>query len=147
MLSALRNDRDDMIKSLKRPVQNQALVGMKSKSVTGEETDETAEMNNAQLLQMQRALMEEQDEALGHLEQSVNTTKHVALQINEETQLQNRLLDELEEEVEDTSNRLATAQRHLKKIMRRADGCKAQILLLIVIVILILVLVLSVKIL
>ena len=78
MLSALRNDRDDMIKSLKRPVQNQALVGMKSKSVTGEETDETAEMNNAQLLQMQRALMEEQDEALGHLEQSVNTTKHVA---------------------------------------------------------------------
>lgn len=146
MLSALRNDRDDMIKSLKRPVQNQALVGMKNKSAA-EETDETAEMNNAQLLQMQRALMEEQDEALGHLEQSVNTTKHVALQINEETQLQNRLLDELEEEVEDTSNRLATAQRQLKKIMRRADGCKAQILLFIVIVILILVLVLSVKIL
>ena len=147
-LMALLNERDAMIQGLKRnaAVHKQAQVNMTVPARVGE-TDATAEANNAQLLVMQKALMEEQDVALDHLEKSVVTTKHIALQINEETQLQNRLLDDMDEEVDQTSNRLALAQKKLTRVMRQAGGCKAQILLLVTILILVCVLILGFKIL
>eukprot|EP00889_Picochlorum_renovo_P001332 jgi/Picre1/28362/NNA_003768.t1 len=93
------------------------------------------------------ALMEEQDQALEHLERSTVTTKHIALQINEETRLQNRLLEDFDHEVDETSNRLVIAQKKLKAVMQRANGCVAPMLLFVIIVILLIVLVLALKVL
>lgn len=142
MLLVLRNERDGMIHGLKRP-------GRKYEDTTRsgrpQETDDTAEKNNEQLLRMQQMLMEEQDEALDHIERSVATTKHVALQIHEETELQNRLLGDLDDDVHDASSRLELAQRHMKMVMRKARGCKAQLLLMMTMLILVLVLILSYK--
>ena len=142
--------------------------------------------------------MQQQDDALEQLERSVHSTKHIALQINEEADLHNRwawagrawprgahrasalsearrikllhpassstlprgaqcfislhrecadcrltdasppparpsrLLDDLDEDVEGTSSRLAAAQRRLKLVMRRSSGCKASLLLFLV---------------
>lgn len=138
----LRNDRDGMIQGLKRA--GHRSVNLASRGV---ETDTTAEKNNEQLLTMQTALMEEQDQALEHLERSTVTTKHIALQINEETRLQNRLLEDFDHEVDETSNRLLIAQKRLKAVMQRANGCVAPMLLFVIIVILLIVLVLAFKIL
>jgi len=145
LLLALRNERDGIIQSLKRPVGHQQYTS--SGVMSGFETDATAERNNAQLLAMQTALMQEQDEALEHLERSTVTTKNIAIQINDETRLQNRLLEEFDGEVEQTSNRLQVAQKKLQAVMQRAGGCTGPLLLFVLIVILLLLLVMALKIL
>lgn len=113
----------------------------------GKETDTTAELDNRGLIQMQQEVMRQQDTELEHLERSVVTTKHIALQINEETELHNRLLDELDADVDATSSRLSVAQRKLKLVMRRANGCKAQLCVFLLLVVLILVVIIGFKIL
>jgi hypothetical protein len=110
------------------------------------ETDSTAELDNRGLAAMQRQVMATQDTELEHLERSVGTAKHVALQINEETALHNRLLDELDVEVGATGDRLAAAQRRLKQVMRRADGCKLQLLMCMLMMVLVLVILVGFKI-
>ena len=112
----------------------------------GRETDATAELGNRGLLSMQQQVMRQQDTELEHLERSVGTTKHIALQINEETQLHNRLLDELDTDVDTTASRLSVAQRKLKLVMRRAGSCKTQLIAFMMVVVLILVLILGFKI-
>lgn len=47
----------------------------------GRETDATAELNNAGLLQLQQQVMSQQDAALESLERTVVGTKHIALQV------------------------------------------------------------------
>jgi SYP5 family syntaxin len=111
----------------------------------GRETDTTAELDNRGLVSMQQHIMQQQDTELEHLERSVATTKHVALQINEETSLHNRLLDELDIEVGNTQNRLSTAQKKLKNVMRRAASCKTQLLVFLMVIVLILVILIGFK--
>ena len=101
-MAALRSRREQMLQALKRDQNPQstrsALLDMPGGAAQpiSRETDATAEMDNRGLVSMQRQIIQQQDNDLEHLERSVNTTKHVALQINEETSLHNRLLDELE---------------------------------------------------
>lgn len=139
----LRQDRDDMIQSLKRPVKQS-----KSGTTTGRfETDMTAERNNQQLLVMQTALMQEQDDALEHLDRSAVTTKNIAIQINDETQLQNRLLEEFDNDIDETRDRLGIARKKLRILMQRAGNCTAPLLLFVTIIILLVLLVMALKIL
>lgn len=64
------------------------------------ETEQTAELDNRQLLQVQGQLIHEQDNQLDELEQVVQSTKHIAVAVNEELNLQTRLLDGLEDDVD-----------------------------------------------
>lgn len=66
-------------------------------------------------------------------------------QINEEAELHNRLLDDLDEQVDGTRSRLAAAQRRLKLVMRRSGSCKTMTLMFLVAVILVVVLVIGFK--
>ena len=68
-----------------------------------------------------------------------------AAQINEEAELHNRLLDDLDEEVDGTRSRLAAAQRRLKLVMRRSGSCKTMTLMFLIAVILVVVLVIGFK--
>ena len=67
--------------------------------------------------------------------------QHIALQINEEADLHNRLLGEVHEDVDATSSRLRAAQRRLKTVMRKGAGCKTSLLIFLLAVILVVVLV------
>lgn len=111
----------------------------------GRETDATADLDNRGLINVQEQMMRQQDTELEHLERSVTTSKHIALQINEETALHNRLLDELDVDVETTGNRLAVARRKLKLIMRRSGSCKTQLFIFLLLVVLVLVLIVGFK--
>ncbi|KAL4445412.1 hypothetical protein ABPG77_011237 [Micractinium sp. CCAP 211/92] len=156
LVAALRSRREQMLTSLKREAPRAAhgtLLGGASASGTaaaggrgGRETEATAELGNRGLLAMQQQVMQQQDEALESLERSVVGTKHIALQINEEAELHNRLLDDLDEAVEGTSSRLAAAQRRLKLVMRRSGSCKTMMLLFLVAVVLVVVAVVGFKI-
>nr|GMC79282.1 syntaxin-51-like [Ipomoea batatas] len=95
-------------------------------------------LDNQGLVSFQRQVMKEQDDDLGKLEESVLSTKHVALAINEELNLHTGLLDSLDHHVETTNTRLQRVQRRLAMLnMRTKGGCTWLFLLVIFIVILI----------
>nr|GMC86051.1 syntaxin-51-like [Ipomoea batatas] len=95
-------------------------------------------LDNQGLVSFQRQVMKEQDDDLGKLEESVLSTKHVALAINEELNLHTGLLDSLDHHVETTNTRLQRVQRRLAMLNKRTKGgCTWLFLLVIFIVILI----------
>ncbi|KAK8966180.1 Syntaxin-52 [Platanthera guangdongensis] len=99
----------------------------------------TAGLDNHGIVVMQRQIMKEQDEGLGKLEQTVLSTKHIALAVNEELSLQTRLLDDLDEHVDVTDSRLQRVQKKLAILNRRTKGgCSCMCMLLSVVVIVIL---------
>ncbi|MFS7929031.1 putative target SNARE coiled-coil domain-containing protein [Helianthus anomalus] len=72
-----------------------------------------------------------QDEGLEKLEQTVISTKHIALAVNEELDLHTRLIDDLDEHVEVTDSRLKRVQKNLAILNKRAkSGCTCMCLLL-----------------
>ncbi|KAL4570230.1 hypothetical protein LXL04_025881 [Taraxacum kok-saghyz] len=86
---------------------------------------------------MSRAI--EQDEGLGKLEETVISTKHIALAVNEELTLHTRLIDDLDEHVDVTDSRLKRVQRHLAVMNKRMNGgCSCLGILLSVIMIVVL---------
>ncbi|KAJ9506774.1 hypothetical protein QJQ45_012406 [Haematococcus lacustris] len=123
LLYDLRNRREQMQLSLKRgPAQvdrDNLLAGARQGGVQGpgaassaqgsKETEATAELDSRGLLQLQQQTMVQQDEVLGQMEKTVRNTKHIALAIGEEVDLQTRLLDELDEETDVTQSRLKAA--------------------------------------
>ena len=75
------------------------------------------------MLQLQRALMEDQDEALDHLERSVGRTKRIALGVYEETELQNRLLEDFDEEVGMTSDDVYNVRQRVRRYLAQRGMC------------------------
>jgi len=147
LVAALRNRREQMLQALKRsPPQPRGaartdLLSTSTSTTTttgttnynynnnnnrgsSKETDLTAELDNTGLVSMQRQVMQQQDDNLGLLERSVQGTKHIALQINEEATLQNRLLEEFDEEVDVTQSRLRAVHRKAQWILNRSSGFK-----------------------
>ncbi|RCV46826.1 hypothetical protein SETIT_9G562500v2 [Setaria italica] len=101
------------------------LCGSSEKS-TKIDVNSIADMDNRDMVNLQRKVMKEQDSQLEILEETVVSTKHIALAINEELDLQTRLIDDLDESVEDTSTQLQRAVRRLKKLstrMRKDGSC------------------------
>jgi len=68
--------------------------------------------------------MDDQDQHLEQLSQSVQRTRHVAVAINEELDLQVALLDELDEDVDVTQSRLRAAKRRIADVLKRSSNCK-----------------------
>ncbi|ESQ47794.1 hypothetical protein EUTSA_v10021502mg [Eutrema salsugineum] len=73
----------------------------------------------------------EQDEGLEKLEETVMSTKHIALAVNEELGLQTRLIDDLDYHVYVTDSRLRRVQKNLavmNKNMRSGCSCMSMLL-------------------
>ncbi|XP_028766743.1 syntaxin-52 [Neltuma alba] len=99
-----------------------------------------ASLDNHGLVGFQRQIIKEQDDELEKLEETVTSTKHIALAVNEELNLHTRLLDDLDEHVDTTNSRLQMAQRRLAVLSKGTKGgCSCMILLVLVIVIMIIV--------
>lgn len=82
-----------------------------------QETERTRGVENQQLLQMQRTDMKEQDEELEKLSALINKQKELGVAINEELALQNELLEELDTEVDRTTDKLKYASKKIGKIL------------------------------
>ncbi|CAN1340076.1 SYP51 [Linum perenne] len=90
----------------------------------------------------------EQDEGLEKLEETVISTKHIALAVNEELDLHTRLIDDLDEHVDVTDSRLRRVQKQLGVLNKRTKGgctCMCMLLAVIGIVALVVVIYMLVK--
>ncbi|XP_010417628.1 PREDICTED: syntaxin-52 [Camelina sativa] len=88
-------------------------------------------MDNQGIVGFQRQVMREQDEGLEKLEETVMSTKHIALAVNEELTLQTRLIDDLDYHVDVTDSRLRRVQKSLavmNKSMKSGCSCMSMLL-------------------
>lgn len=100
----------------------------------------TIGLDNHGLVGLQRQIMKEQDEGLEKLEDTVTSTKHIALAVNEELGLHTRLLDNLDQHVDSTNSHLQRVQKKLAILSKGTKGsCSCLFLLVIFIAILIVV--------
>ncbi|PIA54873.1 hypothetical protein AQUCO_00901046v1 [Aquilegia coerulea] len=96
-----------------------------------------SELDNQGLVGFQRQVMK--DEGLEKLEETVLSTKHIALAVNEELDLHTRLIDTLDDHVDTTDSRLRRVQKRLAFLNKRTKGgCSCMCMLLLVIAIAIL---------
>ncbi|XP_038997263.1 syntaxin-51-like isoform X3 [Hibiscus syriacus] len=110
------NRRKDMVANLRSKVSQMASTFNMSNfanrdSLLGPETktdamSRTIGLDNSGLVGLQRQIMKEQDEGLEKLEETVISTKHIALAVNEELDLHTRLIDDLDQHVDVTDSRL-----------------------------------------
>lgn len=91
----------------------------------------------------QALLMKEQDQDLDELSASVERLGGVGLTIHDELISQDRIIDDLGQEMDNTANRLDFVQKKVALVMKKA-GAKGQIMLIVFLVILLLVLILLV---
>ncbi|KAJ4784774.1 syntaxin of plants 52 [Rhynchospora pubera] len=145
--------RQDMLVNLRSKAKQMALTLNMSHFANREEllgpsrnaADEVSRANgldNQGVVNLQRQIMREQDEGLEKLEDTVMSTKHIALAVNEELDLHTRLIDNLDGDVGITNSRLQMVQKRLAILNKRTKGgCSCMCLLLSVLAIVILVLI------
>jgi len=92
-------------------------VPASSRRVLGaKETERTRELDNTGVLQLQKQILEDQDEGVVDLTKVVLKMKHMGVQINDELQLQNEMLGMLESDVDRVDNKLRVAKGRVDKI-------------------------------
>ncbi|KAF2857912.1 Phox-like protein [Piedraia hortae CBS 480.64] len=80
------------------------------------ETNRTRELDNAGILQLQQTIMQEQEEDVLTLGQTVAKLKDMGLMINEELTIQNEMLSLLDNDVDRVQGKVDTARKRIKKI-------------------------------
>ncbi|KAL5802372.1 hypothetical protein ACOSQ3_030822 [Xanthoceras sorbifolium] len=153
------NRRKDMLSNLRSKVNQMAsTLNMSSfanrDSLLGPEIkpadimSRTTGLDNHGLVGFQRQIMKDQDEGLEKLEETVISTKHIALAVNEELDLHTRLIDDLDQHVDVTDSRLRRVQKNLAMLNKRTKGgcsCMSMLLAVIGIVVLVVVIYLLIK--
>ena len=74
--------------------------------------------------EQQRLLVREQDESISMLSQSVQRVQKMAISVNEELSSQNKLLAEIDDEVDRTDTRLKSLQGRLRHLANDSDRGK-----------------------
>ncbi|XP_077229021.1 syntaxin-52-like isoform X2 [Tasmannia lanceolata] len=112
MLLNLRSKANQMASTLNMSnfANREDLLGQNRKPV--DEINRTTGLDNHGIVGLQRQIMKEQDEGLEKLEQTIVSSKHIALAVNEELDLHSRLLDNLDQHVDSTDSRLQSKCRH-----------------------------------
>ncbi|KAL3733413.1 hypothetical protein ACJRO7_022869 [Eucalyptus globulus] len=148
LLSNLRTRVNQMDSTLKmsHSATRDSLLGPEIKPADA--MSRTAGLDNQGIVVLQRQVMREQDEGLEKLEETVVSTKHIALAVNEELDLHTRLIDNLDQHVDVTDSRLRRVQKNLAILNKRTKGgctCMCMILSVIGIVILVVAVYLLIK--
>lgn len=139
MIRNLRTQRENLLQALKREqaAANRASLldgGVGGRVGPPRETDQTAALENSQLIGLQQQIMKQQDQELEQIEEAVHNTKHVAKAINEEVDLQIRLLDNLEEEVDVVHSRMGAAAKRVKSVLSQSSECRWWCMIMVLVV-------------
>lgn len=81
------------------------------------ETKRTKNLNNQELLQLEKSDFEKQDESLKELRKIVQRQKEIGLVIHDEIILQNELLDGLDDDVENSKRKLTQVRKKADKLL------------------------------
>lgn len=90
-----------------------------SASFTTESRDYDS-MDNNDILELQKAEMARQDDAIGSIHESVKRQKNLAYTINTELDDQGRLLDALDKHVDESNSRVQEGTEHVRAVERKA---------------------------
>jgi len=96
------------------------------------------ELDNQQVLQLHRRVMEEQDENLDRLSESIRNQRELSIQIGDELDHHVQLLDDVDDMVDRHTNRLDDAKRKLRHVARSAKDHGSLMIIAILIIILVL---------
>jgi syntaxin 8 len=100
--------------------------------------DPTAEMSNQQIHTYHQQVLQEQDDQLDTLSESIGRQRHLSMQIGDELEGQVALLDEVDRSVDRHQNRLDGAKRRLKFVGAKAKANWGMTTIIVLIVILVL---------
>jgi len=81
---------------------------------------DTQELDNTQVLQLHRRIMDEQDDSLDRLSESISRQRELSIQIGDELDSHVQLLDEVDGLVDRHQTRLDGAGQRLKSVARQA---------------------------
>lgn len=84
--------------------------------VLGKESDKTRALDNQGVLQLQKQMMQEQDEDVMVLARAVARQKELGVQIQEELEVQNEMLGMLDEDVTRVQGKMDVARKRIGKI-------------------------------
>ena len=90
--------------------------GVKKGRVLGRETSKTRELDNHGVLQLQQQIMQEQDEDVDVLAATVRRQKELAVQINEELEVQTEMLGIMDEDAARLDGKIRVAKKRVDKI-------------------------------
>lgn len=100
-------------------------------------------MENTHFIQDQQAqaqmIIKEQDEGLEELSFGVDRLNDIAVTINDELKVQNRLLNDVDKDLTDTTERMNVVMGKLGKLLKTKDTCQIMTVIILVVVLLILV--------
>eukprot|EP01012_Entosiphon_sulcatum_P022677 TRINITY_DN2764_c0_g1_i1.p1 TRINITY_DN2764_c0_g1~~TRINITY_DN2764_c0_g1_i1.p1 ORF type:complete len:229 (-),score=60.97 TRINITY_DN2764_c0_g1_i1:73-759(-) len=99
-----------------------ALLGDKKRGVAAQETQETKDRDNDEVVLRQRQILEDQDKDLDSLHETVLRTKQIGKMIGNELDEHSRLLDTLDDEVEDVTTLLQHERRRLDKLVEKTKS-------------------------
>ncbi|RMZ78732.1 hypothetical protein DV737_g3788, partial [Chaetothyriales sp. CBS 132003] len=111
LLAAAKKDKDGLERLL-------AAIGTKSRldTAVATETDETRELDNQGLLQLQKQKMAEQDSDVEQLRTIIQRQKELGIQINDELAVQNDLLRIVDDDVGRVKGKMDIAKKRTDKI-------------------------------
>jgi regulator of vacuolar morphogenesis len=117
---AAKSKLDQTVASFK---QTQELMGSASAKpkvgggrVLGKETNETRELDNQGIVQLQKQKMADQDLDVEELRKIVHRQKELGMAINEELEVQNEILRMVDEDVDRVQGKIQIAKRRIGKI-------------------------------
>ncbi|KAI5806729.1 hypothetical protein DFH27DRAFT_356088 [Peziza echinospora] len=90
------------------------------KSVRFSDNVDTQELDNTQVLQLHRRIMEEQDDSLDRLSESISRQRELSIQIGDELDSHVQLLDEVDGLVDRHQTRLDGASKKLNTFAKKA---------------------------
>ncbi|PVU88661.1 hypothetical protein BB559_004480 [Furculomyces boomerangus] len=85
-------------------------------NITPSETNETKSLDNIGILQLQNRMMTEQDNKVKQFAEILRRQKEIGNAIGNELEIHNQLLNDLNEDVDRTGDRLSSVKRQVKKI-------------------------------
>jgi syntaxin 8 len=106
-----------------------------------ETPDPTAEMDNTQIHAFHQQVLQEQDDQLDTLSESIGRQRQLAMQVGDELEGQVALLDEVDRGVDRHQGRLDGAKKRLKGVSQKASANKGMTTIIVLIVILVLLIV------
>jgi len=102
-----------------------------------QETDETRQLDNGQLLQLQKSQMGQQEEHLDLLSQSLNRQKEIGVTINTELDVHTKLLDDMDTKVHKTQAGIERERRHMEGVSEKSKVCGMWVIIIILMLIIV----------
>ncbi|KAF9954249.1 hypothetical protein BGZ65_004168, partial [Modicella reniformis] len=140
-LEALLQDKDDAdARAILLGLNQNSTRHSRSKIVRFSEHEvEVDNLNSTQMLQLQQRIVDDQDQNLDRLSESLGRQREIGLMLGDELDTQIDILEDTEHLVDRADRHLGIARKQLTKIAERTKGCGSWLIILALVVVLVIV--------